>query len=267
MENNIMENKSFCPHLEIQVAEHCNLNCASCTHFSPLAEPSFIDKDAFYLQLKKANVIFQGNCKSLKIMGGEPLLHPEITQLLYLARQAMPEMKITLQTNGILLTKLSKEFWESCHDNNILIRVTRYPVKLDMEQINLKAQQYCVNLKYHPSDSTIKSFNLYPLNLKGDGCTDDNHTNCKMKLRYVLIKDGRLFPCPMAGNIEHFNRSLNQNLVCDATDSISLDDINTFEEYECFAHKAITFCRYCMPTQYRRDVGWKHSQKSISEWI
>lgn len=261
-----MENKRFCPHLEIQVVEHCNLNCASCTHFSPLAEPNFIDKDSFYLQLKKVNLIFEGNCKSLKIMGGEPLLHPEIMHLLYLARQAMPEIKITLQTNGILLPLLSNEFWESCRDNNILIRVTRYPVKIDMEKIDQKAYQFSVNLKYHPSNSTIKSFNLYPLNLNGDGCAEDNHTNCKMKLRYVLIKDGRLFPCPIVGNIEHFNRSLNQNLVCNEIDSVSIDDISSFEEYERFANMSISFCRYCLPNQYRRDVGWKYSQKSILEW-
>lgn len=261
-----MEQTSFCPHLEIQVAEHCNLNCASCTHFSPLAEQSFIDKDSFFNQLQKANTIFKGHCKSLKIMGGEPLLHPEITQLLRLARQAMPEIKLTLQTNGILLTKLDDEFWQACHDNQILIRVTRYPVKLDMDQINMKASLFNADLKYHPSDSTIKSFNLYPLNLHGDGDCEYNHSHCKMKMRYVLIKEGRLYPCPIAGNVEHFNRALNQNLICEETDSVSLDDISTFEDYQEFALKAISFCRFCMPTQYRRDVGWAHSKKSISEW-
>ena len=261
-----MENTNFCPHLEIQVAEHCNLNCASCTHFSPLAAPSFMDKESFFLQLKKANAIFQGNCKSLKIMGGEPLLHPEITQLLALARQAMPEIKLTVQTNGILLTKLGADFWKACHDNQVLVRVTRYPVKLDMEQINEKASQFDVDLKYHPSDSAIKSFNLYPLNLQGDGSPEDNYSCCKMKMRYVLIKEGRLYPCPIAGNAEHFNRAFDQNLTCGEVDSISLDDITSFEEYKAFAAKAISFCRFCMPTQYRRDVGWSHSQKSISEW-
>lgn len=261
-----MNNRDFLPHLEIQVAEHCNLNCASCTHFSPLAEPSFIDSESFFLQLKKANSLFSGHCKSLKIMGGEPLLHPEISTLLKLARQAMPDIKLTLQTNGILLTALPDQFWQSCHDNDILVRVTRYPVRLDMEQINKKAQQFDVDLKYHPSDSAVKSFNLYPLNLKGDGCTEENYAGCKMKQRYVLIKNGRLYPCPIAGNAEHFSRAFHQDLVCGETDSASLDAIQTFEEYKEFAEKAIPFCRFCMPNQYRRDVGWAQSKKLISEW-
>lgn len=260
-----MENE-FCPHLEIQVAEHCNLNCASCTHFSPLAEPKFIDKDFFYEQLVAANAIFKGNCKSLKIMGGEPLLHPEIEHLLSLARKAMPNIKLTLQTNGILLTSLADSFWETCHENNILIRVTRYPVKLDTDQIDIKARQFAVELKYHPSNSSIKSFNLYPMNLKGDQPPQENYENCKMKMRYVLIKDGRLYPCPIAGNAEHFNNAFDNQLSCNENDSIPLCDIENFVEYEEFARKAIPFCKYCMPTQYRRDVGWSHSKKSITEW-
>ena len=152
----------FIPHLEIQVAEHCNLNCASCTHFSPLAKESYIAKEDFSSQLKRANLIFNGHCKSLKIMGGEPLLHPEIAELQCLARKAMPEIKITLQTNGILLTGMSEEFWNSCRNNDIFVRVTRYPIKLNEDEIKRLAQQYNVNLKFHPEE-TIKSFNLYPL--------------------------------------------------------------------------------------------------------
>lgn len=256
----------FFPHLEIQVAEHCNLNCASCTHFSPLAEPKYIEKEFFFEQLKVAYKIFKNNCKSLKIMGGEPLLHPEIEQLVILAREAMPGVKLTLQTNGILLTSFADSFWKVCHENNILIRVTRYPVKLDMKKIDEKVTQFDVELKYHPSDSTIKSFNLYPLNLKGDQQPQENYKNCKMKMRYVLIKDGRLYPCPIAGNAEHFNRAFEQQLSQDRNDSVSIYDVNDFENYKKFACEAIPFCRFCMPTQYRRDVGWAHSKKSITEW-
>jgi hypothetical protein len=255
----------FIPHLEIQVAEHCNLNCASCTHFSPLAKESYIAKEDFSSQLKRANLIFNGHCKSLKIMGGEPLLHPEIAELQCLARKAMPEIKITLQTNGILLTGMSEEFWNSCRNNDIFVRVTRYPIKLNEDEIKRLAQQYNVNLKFHPEE-TIKSFNLYPLSIDGQGDSENNLANCKMKLRYVLIKNGRLFPCPIAGNAEHFNITFNQQLGCCEQDSISLDDVHSFEDYAHFATRPLAFCKHCLPNQYRRDIGWTHSKKAISEW-
>ena len=255
----------FTPHLEIQVAEHCNLNCASCTHFSPLAKESYLSKEEFSSQLQKANQIFNGHCKSLKIMGGEPLLHPEIGELQRLARVAMPEIKITPQTNGILLTRMSEDFWNSCRDNDILVRVTRYPVKLNVDEIKRLAEQYKVNLKFHPEEA-IKSFNLYPLNIECQNDPADNLAHCKMKLRYVLIKNGRLFPCPIAGNAEHFNSPFNYNLGCCEQDSISLDDVHSFEDYARFAHQPLAFCKHCLPTQYRRDIGWTRSKRDISEW-
>jgi len=198
-------------------------------------------------------------------MGGEPLLHPEIAELHRLARVAMPEIKITLQTNGILLTRMTEKFWNSCSDNDILVRVTRYPVKLDVDKIKRLAQQFNVNLQFHPEEA-IKSFNLYPLNIEGQSDAEENHTNCKMKLRYVLIKNDRLFPCPIAGNAEHFNIAFNHQLGCCEQDSISLVDVNSFEEYAHFAYQPLAFCKHCLPTQYRQNIGWAHSKKDISEW-
>ena len=261
-----MENKEFFPHLEIQVVEHCNLNCASCTHFSSIAQPSMIAPDDFFSQLQKAYAIFRGHCKSLKIMGGEPLLHPDIAELCGMARRAMPDVALTVQTNGILLLSMPDAFWKACHDHRILVRVTRYPVKLDIEKINGLAARFDVDLKCHPADGAVKSFNLYPMNLQGDGSAEENFEVCRMKRRYVLIKNGRLYPCPIVGNAEHFNRAFHQNLVCGDADSVSLDEISSFAEYEAFAAKAIPFCRFCKPAQYRRNVGWKPSQKSIAEW-
>ena len=33
--------------LEIHVVDHCNLNCAGCNHFTPLAKPFFIEVKDF----------------------------------------------------------------------------------------------------------------------------------------------------------------------------------------------------------------------------
>lgn len=262
-----MEVSCFYPHLEIQVVEHCNLNCASCTHFSSIAKEKFVDKKSFYEQLEKAYVIFKDYAKSLKIMGGEPLLHPELTELLILARQAMPEMKITLQTNGILLNQMSEEFWKVCHKYDIFIRITRYPVKLDISEIYEIAQKYCVNIKCHPSENIIKSFNKYPLSVLGENVATESYEKCKIKQRYVVIKEGRLYPCPIVANIEHFNTAFGKNLMRKDADSIELDSVNQINEYFDFANKCIAFCKYCKAGEYEREIGWKTSNKTIDEWV
>jgi hypothetical protein len=262
-----MNGNIFMPDLEIKVVEHCNLNCASCTHFSPLAKPSFIEKNDFYNQLQKADVIFHDNCKSLKILGGEPLLHPEIATLLLMARTAMSDTTIILLTNGILLSGMPDDFWQSCSLNNIFIRVTRFPISLDIESISNKASENHIDLRYYPSNTITKSFKYRPLNIDGNGCANDNFQKCSMKYRWVLIKNNRLFPCPIVGNVEHFNAMFNKSLICGEEDSIPLDDVNSFNEYMTFAEKAIQFCRYCQPDKQEKDIGWKLSKQSIQEWI
>lgn len=257
---------TFFPHLEIQVVEHCNLNCASCTHFSPLAEPSFMDKQDFYDQLCKAGKIFCGHCKSLKIMGGEPMLHPEIGALLGLARKAMPSERITLQTNGTLLERAPEGFWRSCSANQIRIRVTRYPVPLDVEAINALAVRYGAELTWHPDNSVVKSFNLYPLDVHGLCDPAESFRACRMKKRYVLIKNHRLYPCPIAGNSEHFARQFSLPVCCGEADSVSPDAISSFDEYAAFAEESIPFCRFCRSGAYLRDIGWKVSEKKLEEW-
>lgn len=261
-----MDALTYFPHLEIQIVEHCNLNCASCTHFSPLANESFIEKEALVQQLKQANKIFNGHCKSLKIMGGEPLLHPQIDKLICLARKAMPNIPITIQTNGICLNSMPEVFWKACHENNILIRVTRYPVKLDLIAISTLAKKYNVDLKFHPSSEVVKSFNLYPIDIYGRGDKDKEFAECKMKCRYVLIKDGKLFTCPIVGNAEHFNHAFGTNLEYDENNYMDLNSVDSFEQFEQFAKHAIPFCKYCKPAEYRKDIGWAHSQKKITEW-
>ena len=40
---NIMRSPTF----NVDVMPHCNLNCASCYHFSPIASPAFLELEDF----------------------------------------------------------------------------------------------------------------------------------------------------------------------------------------------------------------------------
>ncbi len=60
-------------------------------------------------------------------MGGEPLLHPKVEQLLLQTRRVFSKADIRIVTNGILLDKMSDSFWETCKTNNISFDITVYP--------------------------------------------------------------------------------------------------------------------------------------------
>jgi len=84
----------------VEITNVCNLNCAFCpkTH----RPPRMMRPAEFSAVLDKIAPLTQYLCLHLM---GEPLLHPELSELLRLAHGA--GMHVSLTTNGILLPKLS----------------------------------------------------------------------------------------------------------------------------------------------------------------
>jgi MoaA/NifB/PqqE/SkfB family radical SAM enzyme len=89
-----------------------------------------------------------GRLSSFYITGGEPLLHPQITDIFSVARRYFPETEIYFMTNGLLLLKMPETFWENLRQNNITINVSRYPIHLDIDKIREKAKSHTVRFDY-----------------------------------------------------------------------------------------------------------------------
>ena len=91
----------------------CNLNCKSCNNCAPIADhnnPFYADFNKF----KKNIQIIKNVChtKFFEIMGGEPLLNPNIMDFINYASDVYKDTntKVVLYTNGILMMKfLTKE--------------------------------------------------------------------------------------------------------------------------------------------------------------
>jgi SynChlorMet cassette radical SAM/SPASM protein ScmF len=85
------------------LTEGCNLACRHCW----LAPGFDVDGSAyptlpvelFKVAIKEAKPL---GLSGVKLTGGEPLLHPQFTQILEIVRQA--ELRLTIETNGVLCT-------------------------------------------------------------------------------------------------------------------------------------------------------------------
>ena len=80
----------------------CNLNCTYCEDYGSRRNP----QNAFHEPSQKVLQIFsviRQATDSLTITGGEPLLNPEIAQILTEARRSLKFRQLTLLTNGLLL--------------------------------------------------------------------------------------------------------------------------------------------------------------------
>jgi uncharacterized radical SAM superfamily Fe-S cluster-containing enzyme len=71
----------------VPLVEHCNLNCAGCGSYSPLAPEKFYDIDAFREDCRRISDLTGGKIDRMGFAGGEPLLHPQITEFFETARR------------------------------------------------------------------------------------------------------------------------------------------------------------------------------------
>lgn len=88
--------------LEIHICDHCNLRCVACSHESPFATERFDDPATLRLALKALWRHYEAPL--IKLLGGEPLLHPDIGAIIEAVR-AVTGSRIRIVTNGLLLKK------------------------------------------------------------------------------------------------------------------------------------------------------------------
>lgn len=236
--------------LEYHVADHCNLNCKGCFHFSSLVEskefPAF---EQFKMDINRLNELFD-NIGIIRLMGGEPLLNPELPRFISEARKAFPKAKIHLLTNGILYKKMEGSLLQVLRACNVELQVSLYMPMVDkkneMEKL-FRAQ----GIRYWISNP-ITHFGKY-LNLEGTSNPREAISGCHAS-RCTFLQKGFIARCPLPFNIQHFNRRFGYNI------SMEHDRIGihapTAEGYAVKRKLRLPMesCRYCAKIQW---VKWE----------
>jgi MoaA/NifB/PqqE/SkfB family radical SAM enzyme len=252
--------------VEVHVTEHCNLNCKGCNHFSCIAEEEYLDPAQFEKDFTRLAELSK-DYFTIKILGGEPLLHPRITEFFDIARGLFPSTPIQVTTNGILLTGQPQEFWRSCSKNNITVSISQYPIKLNKKEIKKIAKAHKVRIAFTGSSEEERMCKL-PLDLTGSQNMKKSFQKCAISWGCcVTLREGRIYTCCIAAHIKFFNRYFKQNLVVGDKDYVDIYKINSKDEIIDFLEKPFPFCRYCMTTETKFALRWGISKKEITEWI
>ena len=135
-------------HITTHLVEHCNLNCKGCDMYAPVSQKEYANVLEFSRDIARLSTIFSDLVDRISLAGGEPLLHPQLLCFMYVARKYFPNSKIQIVTNGILLLKQNKTFWKLCHELNIIIAPTKYPIQVDYDAIESIAKTYGVTIAY-----------------------------------------------------------------------------------------------------------------------
>lgn len=252
---------------EVHLTEHCNLNCKGCYHFSPLAKEEYLDVYEYERDCIQLSMLYNGEASQILLLGGEPLLHPDINTIIITTRKYFPKAEILIVTNGILLAKIDKSFWTCCHDNNIVIAPTQYPIDIDYANFEEMAIQNRVEYRYFNEGTGEKELSYSPLDLQGNQNEDDNFFHCYRAGNCVTLSHGRLYTCIMPAHVHHFDEYYKLGLPSFISDGIDIYSVTTWMDIAEFLSKPISMCKYCDRTRSVSGIEWGQSKKNISEWI
>jgi organic radical activating enzyme len=250
---------------EVHLADHCNLNCKGCDHFCPVAQENYANIKKYEKDMVRLSVLSGRKMKEILLLGGEPLLNSNITEFIKITRKYFDSGKIVVYTNGILLSKQPKGFWEICKNNNVRIDITNYPIKIDKDEIRRLADEYNIKIQYWGGDN--KTLWKLPFDLNGNQNIYSNFKKCFKSNICSFLYEGKMYTCPTIPCIKQFNNAFNKSLKVTKEDYINIYEVKDISEIFEFLAKPVPFCRYCRIKSIKKNIPWGISKKEIGEWV
>ena len=232
--------------IEFHLVDSCNLKCKGCTSFSNISKKSnFIDTRLLEIRLQKLTKLF--TIETIRLLGGEPLLHPDINNILRTVRQCLGYSHIELFTNGILLNKMPQAFFETCYKNNINIVISQYPILKNKDEIKQILSSFKINYSFSP---IIFSFSAN-LNPKGNSNKEETFKNCRHTY-YKTLKEDNIYICPICAYINQYNEYFNKNIPIGNGINIYTNSTRKIFNY---LKKPEETCKYC--TNLTKYIDWE----------
>lgn len=245
--------------VEFHLTDQCNMNCTGCSHYSPFAEKWLADRESVQRDLAALRMKFKGGIRHVNLLGGEPLLHPDLIGFLRCVKETCPETLVTIVTNGILLLKQSEEFWQACRDVGCRINVSLYgPVAAQRADIEAKGRRERVPIRINVSD--VFFARMVP---DGSVCAKSAFRFCRRTTYCPYLREGRLYPCAQAYHIRDFARACKKELEADAGIDIH-SSIGAVAILRYLLTPSVV-CRYCKDRA--RLMRWRNSSHDVSEWL
>ncbi len=184
--------------LEAHIVDHCNLTCADCCSLSPALAPRFDDVATLTRDLRLAASVLAP--RVFKLVGGEPLLHPELPALAHAVRASGIAPVLSLTTNGLLLARAADAVWASID----AVTVSVYPrIDLDRDRIVARAAEHGVTLNWKQQDRFVAMDRATPCDDPAENAAVFDR--CWIRERCHLLRDGVFFTCTRPA---HFQRYL-----------------------------------------------------------
>ena len=244
------------PYVETHVVDHCNLNCKGCSHFCPITEKNFISYKKFKKDLKQLSKKFK--IEKFFLMGGEPLLHPEINKFIDISREYLKDTEICLLTNATLLTKKDDTFWYTLKKNNVKLGITKYPINLkNFENLLNYIHQKGVEIGALHNGSNF----AFRLSTNADS---KDFPLCPTK-HCVNLRHKKLYICPIGCYIDNFNKYFKTNYPQEKGIDIYRNSPQKILKY---LQGPSPTCNICLAKEQDWEwQSWSSSNKKLEDWF
>ena len=248
---------------QIHLAHHCNLNCISCNVFSSIAEEEYPDYKEMEKDLRRISELSNAEVNNIIVSGGEPLLNKDINDYLRLIRKYFPETNILIITNGLLIKRMTEEFWKTCAEVDAEFYPTLYRIKIDWDYFKDKCKQY--NIRYDLS-IVRDDYGFSKLNMdwRGRHNARSMFEKCSYGNRCISLEKGKLYTCSTASCIGIYNKKFNMHFP--EANGIDIYKANNIVEILEYLSKPLRFCAYCAQP-LSSPIEWKRSSLCKDEWL
>jgi hypothetical protein len=234
---------------ELHVAEHCNLRCANCCNMSPLVPERFLSLEETRALCERMSRVLIADV--FKIMGGEPLLHPDIAGVLRAVRSTTIGDRVRLFTNGLLLPAMTDAFWEALDELTIsdYTSARLKPAVLELAHARAVRHGFVLNVKPVREFSQV----LSPRFRRDDAQVRSTFERCWLRHRCLIVRGGRFYMCTRAAYAEDFlahaaHDEVPAGMPFDRSrDGIPLDAPDLVSELEEYLNRSepLAACRFC----------------------
>ncbi len=246
--------------LETNIVDYCNLNCRGCSHFSNLFE--YGEKVPFNIFRRDLNQIAEHlHIYRFNMLGGEPLLDSEINQYIEYARKILPDTNIQLITNGILIPKQPKSFFDCCKENNVRIVISEYQPTLELKN-QIVEILHKNEVRYFLRDNRGE----FGKNIDLTGTTDKDWAvkHCR-ESRCQFFRNGKIYKCPFEALGNRLFECYGVDIRLSGGYDIYQGNLDWADLADTLMHQTVDACKYCGEEE---KMKWeKRKVPKLEDWI
>ena len=238
-------------HVEMHIMDGCNLNCRGCAHFSPIFDKEIPDYEARICDVRRLSEKV-GHIVEFHIMGGEPLLNPEIHRYVEEIKQILPDTQVCIVTNGLLIPRIGDEVLQKIQECGVRIIISEYkPTRKIMDAIQRRLEEFGIIYEIR-SWSNRQKFNK-PLALY----VEKEESKLCISNGCVNIWNGKIARCPTLMYIEKFNEYFGTDLPSKGI--MELNECPSGENLIRKLEEKVPLCDHCV----KNEIEWSVCGKEI----